>query len=515
MMRKFGLLMFLMFACAAGLVTAQREQVITYGAAEEGEISVRSPLATYTFNGTRGDLVTVRVISLAPGFDPRVRMLAPDQQPVAANDNDPFDPGSTDARLSFRLSQTGAYSLLVSGTNGTTGSYLLRIDALRPDISIPLALDTTARAELSATTPPQVYLFNTVQTSASTLTIKSEPANFPFTAEVRDAAGTLIAIFSGLIDGGALTFAPGDSLYEVSVSAPDAGETSGAVLLSLLPTTPRPEPTIAAVTSTGCTVSPNSGSVNVRTGPGTNYDVISSFIPGSTLNVIGTSADASWYAVNLNGQQAWVAASVTFLSAACRALSTLDAPPSPTPTITFTPSPTSSPTPSPTMTFTASPTFTPSLTPSVTPTFTATLTPSITPTFTSTFTPEPTETPTLVMTMAADDRDYLLPLTRGENARFSEEISAPEGDIEDTITVSMTNLDELNPQGQYSFTLICSGSGAERLRWQIDQTPEQACGATVNAAFNLDRLERSVRLRLPDEPPPAYVFYTLIVTWIG
>jgi hypothetical protein len=515
MVRKLGLLAFLLFVCIAGLVSAQREQVITYGTAEEGEISTASPLATYRFNGTRGDLVTVRVISLSPGFDPRVRMLAPDDQPIAANDNDPFDPGSTDARLSFRLSQAGAYSLLVSGTDGTTGSYLLRIDALRPDISIPLTLDTTARAEVSATTPPQVYVFNTVQTSATTLTINSEPATFPFTAEVRDASGTLIAVFSGLMDGGAISFAPGDSLYEVTVSSPDAGEVSGAVLLSLLATAPRPEPTIAAVSGTGCTVSPTSGSVNVRSGPGTNYDVISSFIPGSTLNVIGTSADGSWYAVSLNGQQAWVAASVTFLSAACNALATLEAPPTPTPTITFTPSPTSSPTPSPTMTFTASPTFTPSLTPSPTQTFTATLTPSITPTFTSTFTPAPSATPTLAMTMAANDRDYSLPLTRLEDARFSEEISAPEGDVDDLINVSVSNLDEANPQGQYSFTLICSGSGAERLRWQIDDNPDQVCGATVNVAFDLERTERIIQLRLPDEAPPAYVFYTLIVTWIG
>jgi hypothetical protein len=503
MVRKLGLLAFLVFVCAVGLASAQRERVLTYGAAVEGEISAASPLVTYSFNGTRGDLVTVRVIGLSPGFDPRARLLAPDDQPVAANDNDPFDPGSTDSRLSFRLTQSGEYSLLVSGTAGTTGNYLLRIDALRPDISIPLAMNTPTRAELNAATPPQVYVFNSDPTSAAMLTLSSEPANFPFTAEVRDASGMLIAVFSGSMESGSIIVAPGDSLYEVTVSAPEAGEASGAVLLSLLPTAPRPEPTIAAVRGTGCTVSPTSGSVNVRTGPGTNYDVVSSFIPGSTLEVIGISADESWYAVNLNGQQAWVSASVTFLSVACGTLATVEAPPTPTPTVTLTPSPTASFTPSPTMTFTASPTFTPSYTP------------SITPTFTSTFTPSPTALPTLVMTMAADDRDYTLPLTRLEDARFSEEISAPEGDLDDVINVSVTDLDEANPQGQYSFTLICSGSETERLRWRIDNNPEQGCGATVNVAFNLERTERVVRLRLPDEAPPAYVFYTLIVTWIG
>jgi hypothetical protein len=57
--------------------------------------------------------------------------------------------------------------------------------------------------------------------------------------------------------------------------------------------------------------------VNIRNGPGLNYSVVGSLLPGSPLPVNGRS-DNNWYSV---GQQAWVSGSVVILEGACDALS--------------------------------------------------------------------------------------------------------------------------------------------------------------------------------------------------
>ncbi len=76
--------------------------------------------------------------------------------------------------------------------------------------------------------------------------------------------------------------------------------------------------------------------INIRSGPGTNYDVIGQLPAGSELPVIGYYAD--WYAVNYAGSQGWMASWVTNLLGNCAGLPLLAAPPSPVPP-TDTPAP--------------------------------------------------------------------------------------------------------------------------------------------------------------------------------
>jgi hypothetical protein len=53
------------------------------------------------------------------------------------------------------------------------------------------------------------------------------------------------------------------------------------------------------------------GGVNVRSGPGTNYDIIAVLEPRSTVTIIGENEDGSWYNVRLlDGRSGWIA---TFL----------------------------------------------------------------------------------------------------------------------------------------------------------------------------------------------------------
>jgi hypothetical protein len=179
--------------------------------------------------------------------------------------------------------------------------------------------------------------------------------------------------------------------------------------------------------------------LNMRSGPGLNYDVVGSLPVGTTVPATGSNADRSWWQVNVQGVLAWVSASFSTQLGICSNVLVVPIPASPTvrpgatpiavlPTFTFLPT-IIPPTPSstfpivvlPTLTSTTRPTqgsgqpsigdltstaiyatqtaiaAPPTLAPP--PTNTATIAPGVTitvgPTNTATLTPTVTSTPVL------------------------------------------------------------------------------------------------------------------------
>lgn len=47
-------------------------------------------------------------------------------------------------------------------------------------------------------------------------------------------------------------------------------------------------------------------SMNLRAGPGTNYDKVTSVPAGTSVTALGTNADSSWVVVQVNGQYGWL-----------------------------------------------------------------------------------------------------------------------------------------------------------------------------------------------------------------
>ncbi|MCP4417124.1 MAG: SH3 domain-containing protein [Chloroflexi bacterium] len=83
-------------------------------------------------------------------------------------------------------------------------------------------------------------------------------------------------------------------------------------------------------------------SVNVRSGPGTNYPPISALLKDSVVNVIAKNKNGSWFLIELpGGSQGWIAGSVTDPVVAAdmakvQVATNIPAPPSSTPTLTAT-----------------------------------------------------------------------------------------------------------------------------------------------------------------------------------
>ncbi|MEP7286761.1 MAG: GDSL-type esterase/lipase family protein [Chloroflexota bacterium] len=117
-----------------------------------------------------------------------------------------------------------------------------------------------------------------------------------------------------------------------------------------------------------CRLRANTDNLNVRTGPGINYDRIAALGIGTTVPITGTNNDTSWYQVNVQGLTGWVSGAYATPLGICSNLIQVLIPPSPTVPAgstaiiippTFTPLPTLPlPTPSSTIPIVVLPTLT-------------------------------------------------------------------------------------------------------------------------------------------------------------
>jgi ABC-type branched-subunit amino acid transport system substrate-binding protein len=103
--------------------------------------------------------------------------------------------------------------------------------------------------------------------------------------------------------------------------------------------TPAPLPT---ATPEGVVLTIKSSVQNVRTGPGTNYDVLGQMRRDEQARVIGATLDFSWVVIDYRGQQGWLSTSLLDIFGDRSTVPVVQPPPSPTP-----PPPTNTPPPTP------------------------------------------------------------------------------------------------------------------------------------------------------------------------
>ena len=126
----------------------------------------------------------------------------------------------------------------------------------------------------------------------------------------------------------------------------DASPTSTATrrpTLTPIPHLPTSTPTRPRPTATPTPATPyitTTRSMNIRGGPGTNYDVVGYATEGEELIVTGKNADGNWWRIDFEGQDAWIYAFYVVETNAdnIRTVPT-PAPPEPTPIPSPTPAP--------------------------------------------------------------------------------------------------------------------------------------------------------------------------------
>lgn len=98
------------------------------------------------------------------------------------------------------------------------------------------------------------------------------------------------------------TFTPTATSTATATTMPTATPTTTATATTTPTATPQPQ---AIVTG---------DKINLRSGPGTVYPVVSQASKGTALNVLARNNDASWFKVEASVQEAWVSASLVRLS---------------------------------------------------------------------------------------------------------------------------------------------------------------------------------------------------------
>lgn len=147
-----------------------------------------------------------------------------------------------------------------------------------------------------------------------------------------------------LLSGGQQALARFDAEERTSNGVGDTGD-GGVVIVRATPTpaptnTPQPTPTLDGVYGTVV-----SQVLNVRTGPGTNYDVLGQLRQGETIRLIGANLDFSWAVISFRNTQGWISTAGNLLEIAgdVRSLPFVTPPPTPTPGPTSTAAPTTTP----------------------------------------------------------------------------------------------------------------------------------------------------------------------------
>jgi hypothetical protein len=204
---------------------AQGGGTLGYGSKVFGKVLADTPVVTYSFTGSAGDLVQANVRNWVGTLDPQLDLIAPDGQSLASSANNPLSRDVLEAQLSLFLPQTGIYLLMVSGQNGTSGDFLLKLYGRGTVSATPLTFGQGVDVSVPANPPPQYFTFE-AQDCPTVLTVadlsEGQPFTFPFVVKVRNQQGQEIAYLRG---GDALEdqvfVAPHSGRYEVEVISDD------------------------------------------------------------------------------------------------------------------------------------------------------------------------------------------------------------------------------------------------------------------------------------------------------
>lgn len=513
-MFKLRLLPTLFFVLLSLLVIAPvsaQEGSIAYDTAIFGSTNAQTPIVIHTFSGSAGDVIHINVTGLSPGFSPLLTLLSPTQQQLALAGADDADPAR--AAVSRRLTETGLHSLLISSASGTPGDFVLQLGA-RPALpSATLAPGSSTLADFPAGAGAQLYSFFADPNAPTQLTISAQPETFPFVGEIYNEQGEIIGQIGAGIQSAVLIFEAGDGFYEVLLTPSDPAAAGGVLLIlgagsapaaPAAPTTAAPAAPVSTqeVTSGGgaCAIFAG-GRVNVRSGPGTSYNVIGQINAGTTLAVTGVNPTGDWYQVDYSGQAGWVSLTVVQVSGACGGLPVvqngqapgLTATTTTTTTVTvtatgtqFTATPsatyTSTQPGGPTATYTSTQPGAPTATYTYTPTYTVTAQADLVPTFTATHTPTATSTATVAVPTAPPDANYVLNVALDSTASSTDFVSYPGGDTEDRLRWDVIGM---NPNSALSggrarlvIAASCFGTGTQYVQFSTGGAT-YTCGQTI------------------------------------
>lgn len=169
-------------------------------------------------------------------------------------------------------------------------------DFVRPEASAQVAPGESISGTISDASPVVAYSVVAGDDKVSILVSPADDSILDPVINVYDRNGALIAINDDITmrsRNAAVMDLPAQSEYTVVVYAFNAASTGDFVLR------------VTGGTLLGTIVS--DGSVNVRSGPGTNFGVVTTATPGTEVEIVGRTADSSWLSIRINDIEGWIA----------------------------------------------------------------------------------------------------------------------------------------------------------------------------------------------------------------
>lgn len=360
------------------LAVAQDAQSLPIGQAVSGEVANRLG-EEWTFEACAGDVVTVTLTS--DDFATFLELYAPDgRDPIASDD---AGASGSDAEIAgFELADAGVHTVVAAGSGILDrGPYSLTLiisgTTDLAELGASILSDTVPVTGVVSTRLGDEWLFRGCASQAVTLTMQSdefapvlelynstdrEPLSVGAQTEVtttvqisgfvlpRNDLYAVIAAGASVRDRGSYTLSLAITETEALTATAGLTPTDATTRLSNPGSAVIPVPTAVspAPDASEPTCSVVGASLNLRPGPGTEFDPpIGALLQGAALRPLSRNQDASWVEVEVlsNGRQGWVSSAPDFI--ACNIdVSTLQ--PGiipPTPTATNTPLPTATPRP--------------------------------------------------------------------------------------------------------------------------------------------------------------------------
>lgn len=303
-----------------------------------GEVNLTTPQMRFIVFGSGGGSVSIRVQGLSDGFAPRFHVINASSVVVL----DVANPGGEDTvsgQVYFATS--GPYIIEVSGERGSSGQFMLN---LRPGIAPPAPRDLLVGQPVSAVvgrqTPVLIYRFNSTGFAGQTLSILGDrPAGGPAYTIVNESTGSVVVDSDGSWSGGTHVLSTTNSAYRIDIRANDAEDDIAFTIClgctespNLAASTATPTPTETATpsptaTPEACNVVPSitAGAVNVRSGAGTNFNMVGAIRVGQAFPALAQTEDGFWLMLDLDGVDGWVASSLAHLEGDCAALPVVSA----------------------------------------------------------------------------------------------------------------------------------------------------------------------------------------------
>ncbi len=318
------------------------QQPIALGDNKPGQITAADPAPAFVFNATAGQSVTVLVLSLTPGFAPALRVVDPTGA-IAQDQPNPSAANSVQAAVT--TTQTGGYQFIVQTANGTGGQFVISVQAGAappPPQLTTIPLNTPMTSSVDATTTTRSFGFNADPSQPLTLRVTSVSiAGGPAVTLADGTTGEVLGSSGPRLLETSFRIPPGNGIYQVQIDYGNTspfeqfiialessnGTTSGPTAEPSIPPppgatatlVPTATDTLIALPVTGPCVVASAGAdrVNIRSGPGTGYSIITQITLTQIIPVTGRLGDNTWFQVSVSGLIGWVSTSVVRIGGDC------------------------------------------------------------------------------------------------------------------------------------------------------------------------------------------------------